>query len=299
MITQWKDLSQEQYAFLQAMGGEKQGVFVRASTLRALKGDGSAAIYLTQLIYWSQTEAARENDGWFYLTTQKVTEELGMSRFIQERVRKDLVNMGMLEYQRRGLPAKNYYRLHLDSVAERLLVVMAPPSQRESLATDRGDASNIDGGDASYIVKKQVNRPVKIYSRQGISPTGGRPAQIQKINVLGDQIDQGIKFIIRTYPLNGQGCPATEYKARQALSLLGDLPPGATDEQKLEAKAKINVLIKAIKNIRHSVDTGDLETKYVPGFEKFAGIKTYDGQEAPYVQWSLKVIAEKTRTLVV
>lgn len=285
MITQWDNLSANQALILRGYGGEP-GIYIRASVLRAFKGDGSAAIYLTQLIYWSQSEYAAKNDGWFYLTTQKVTEELGMSRFIQERVRRVLQDAGVLEITKRGLPSKNYYRLHLDKIILCL-------GGEELAAQPEGNPPSV-GGDASDIVGGKPSTSkyrVKIESKNTLSLPTARASQ--KFNVLGAGVDTAVSFITATYPLNGQGLAATEYQARRIVEKLGSVSANPTAEEAQAATDRLQEFKTALVNIRRTVDEGSLEAKWIPAFANFAGLGVQYGNEPKYKAWALKKFPEK------
>lgn len=309
-ITQWKDLAPEQLLALKQMAGEK-GVFIRASLLKALKGDGTAAVLLSQLVYWSQTEIAKENEGWFYLTTNRVHEDLGMSSDVQQRVRKMLVERGILEFQRRGLPARNYYRLHFDVIVQMVaqefyegpIKTGDMPHQVDGNAPNRmrGNPSTGEGETPHPVEGKLpdiVNTGVRIPSTSSLS--SGKPKRAaEPVHVLGDRFDDGLAFIRQTYPVDRNGLPVTEHKARQILKKLGDLKPTHTPEEWKAARAKLDKFMKGLVNIRNAVNAGDLETRYVPGFDKFAGLKIMYGEEPSYVAWSEKVPVVKKPKLVV
>lgn len=319
MITQWKDLNPTQLLALKGYGGE-QGIYVRASMLRALNGDGSAAIVLSQLIYWSQSDSARKNDGWFYLTTPHVTKTLGMSRYVQERVRKMLVEKGILEFERRGLPAKNWYRLDLEQVITLLSAEFyedsdapdqegdipqgenaeAHASRGESRHPDVQDSPGSVGGKSPERVNTLKNTPVKIYSKEPVGSTSGPAGASGIINVCGEKFDAGIKFILDTYPLSGPGLPVTEHQARRALKKLGDLKASHTPEEKQAAVTRVNEFKRAVLNIRQAVDSHDLETRFVPNFENFAGIKgILYGNEPGYLKWANRVAVAKPKPRLV
>ncbi|WP_051273359.1 hypothetical protein [Desulfotruncus alcoholivorax] len=74
----------------------------------------TACVFLAQLLYWT----GRGNDEWIYKTQSEWYEETGLSRKEQETARKKLVEKGILHEQRRGQPARLYYRLDLERLAE-------------------------------------------------------------------------------------------------------------------------------------------------------------------------------------
>lgn len=72
-----------------------------------ITGSVAGAVFLSQLVYWHR----RTKGAWFYKTVQAWKEETGLTRYEQESARKRLTQLGILCVERRGLPARLYYRL--------------------------------------------------------------------------------------------------------------------------------------------------------------------------------------------
>ncbi len=89
-------------------------------------GSVTAALFLSQLMYWSPR--GKDPAGWIYKRVEERTEETGLSRDEQQTVRKRLVQLGVLEEQRRGIPYRLYYRLNLQQLAD---LLAAPAIRRE------------------------------------------------------------------------------------------------------------------------------------------------------------------------
>lgn len=77
----------------------------------------TGALMLSQAIYWARRT---EEEGWFYKTITEWTEETGLSRTEQENARAKLQKLGVLEIDRRGIPAKLYFRVDFDALQEAL-----------------------------------------------------------------------------------------------------------------------------------------------------------------------------------
>lgn len=73
----------------------------------------TGALMLSQAIYWARRT---EEGGWFYKTIVEWTEETGLSRTEQENARAKLQKLGVLEIDRRGIPAKLYFRVDWDAL---------------------------------------------------------------------------------------------------------------------------------------------------------------------------------------
>ena len=65
--------------------------------------------------YWNE----RENyDGWFYVSQTEIEDECNISRKVQTRIVSDLVNDGVLDVVRHGVPCRNFYKIDYDRVAD-------------------------------------------------------------------------------------------------------------------------------------------------------------------------------------
>jgi hypothetical protein len=79
-------------------------------------GSIHAGIFLAQAAYWSN----KKDDGWFWKTQEQWAEETCLDRQQQERSRRALQRIGVLEESREGVPALLYYRVRFD-VLSRLI----------------------------------------------------------------------------------------------------------------------------------------------------------------------------------
>ncbi len=99
-----------------------------------------AAAFLSQAAYFS----CKQKDGWFYLpatgdanpTAKSLYQKLGsweailgISAKTQRTIRKKLKDMGVLEEQRKGIPARLYYKINLNEYLEMLAKIgLKPPT---------------------------------------------------------------------------------------------------------------------------------------------------------------------------
>jgi hypothetical protein len=81
----------------------------------SLTGSVTAAVLLSQAVYWSRRTGAG-NDGWFWKTGADWEEETGLTRYEQEGARKTLRSLGFWEEEKRGIPARLWFRLDLDQL---------------------------------------------------------------------------------------------------------------------------------------------------------------------------------------
>lgn len=83
-------------------------------------GDHSAGLLLSQFWGWTTTESVKERDGWFYKTQAEINQETAMTRREQETARRKLRELGLLDEQMRGQPAKLWFRLNVDALMDLL-----------------------------------------------------------------------------------------------------------------------------------------------------------------------------------
>ena len=89
-----------------------QRVFVKVT------GSITGALLLSQAVYWQKR--TKGEDGWWWKTQEEWEAETGMTRRELEGARKDCIEAGILEYQRKGLPAKGFYRVNVAALHEAL-----------------------------------------------------------------------------------------------------------------------------------------------------------------------------------
>jgi len=109
----YDDLSPRDQAFINELGGDNKTV-VSAQMVSALNGNGNAAIYLSQLLWWGKRKA--DEDGWFFRTRDQMQERCGLGKQAQRTAEKTLKTLGLIETDKRGMPAKKHYRIHYGEV---------------------------------------------------------------------------------------------------------------------------------------------------------------------------------------
>jgi hypothetical protein len=113
----YDDLGPAQQALIDEAGGGNQTV-VSARMVEALNGNGNAAILLSQLMFWSRTKATEE--GWFFRTREQMRERCGLAKSAQKSAESALQELGLVEKELRGMPAKNHYRLNFREIISAL-----------------------------------------------------------------------------------------------------------------------------------------------------------------------------------
>lgn len=73
-----------------------------------LGNDVGAALFASNFLFWRNKQ--QDPDGWIYKDRDEITRETGMNRKMQEGARKRLIEYGILEEEKRGLPRRLYYK---------------------------------------------------------------------------------------------------------------------------------------------------------------------------------------------
>ena len=76
-----------------------------------------AGLLFSQLWYWSGRQP-EERKGWFFMTQDQILTETAMTRREQETSRRKLRDLGILEEERRGRPARLWYRINVKKVVQ-------------------------------------------------------------------------------------------------------------------------------------------------------------------------------------
>ncbi|EDV1841521.1 hypothetical protein ATS51_004802 [Salmonella enterica subsp. enterica serovar Brazil] len=87
-----------------------------------VKAGPVAAVFLSQMVYWHN----RMDGGWMYKTQADIASETALTRDEQETARKRLIQLGVLEEDRRGVPATMHYRINAERLEALLLETTQP-----------------------------------------------------------------------------------------------------------------------------------------------------------------------------
>jgi hypothetical protein len=114
-------------------------------------GSVNAGIMLSQLWYWSDGRAWNK-EGWIWKTAPEWAKETALSESEVEGGRKKLVERGLIQYKRAGLPAKPHYLLNKQAILEAVTALQThaaslPDSgkQVESDSTTKTDEKHDSG----------------------------------------------------------------------------------------------------------------------------------------------------------
>lgn len=90
----------------------------------------TGALFLSQAVYWHKR--TKNNDKWFYKVFEEWQEEIGLTRREFETARERLKAKGYIEEQKKGIPAKLYYRICPDKIVQDLQASMLQTSMLQT-----------------------------------------------------------------------------------------------------------------------------------------------------------------------
>jgi hypothetical protein len=128
--------------------------------LKRVINSANTALMLSQAIYWSR----RTEDGWFYKTQVEWEEETFLTRSEQELARKYLRTQNFWHEERRGCPAKLYFRVDFQA----LLKALAKPETPEKSSmseTDIQECEILHTGVRDSANKSTKSRSHTIYTK--------------------------------------------------------------------------------------------------------------------------------------
>jgi len=138
-------------------------------------GSVPAAVILSQLLYWHGKQA--DPDGWIKKTAVELEEETGVTERQQETTRPAMIEAGLVEFQRRGVPAMPFYRVNHNKIIELYL-------------SRAGETSFPQTGKQESPVKGNLIPPngdanTEITSETTAETTGGSAAPAPLVSVKG------------------------------------------------------------------------------------------------------------------
>ncbi len=98
-------------------------------------GGACAGIFLSQAYYWMSR--TKNQDGWFYKSQEDWEKETALTRYEQEKIRRELKNKGLLEEKKQGVPCRLFFRINQDALLSALKGHIKPLSLEQILESDR------------------------------------------------------------------------------------------------------------------------------------------------------------------
>jgi len=137
----YDDLAPRDQAFIDELGAGNKTV-VSAQLVSALNGNGNAAIYLSQLLWWGKRKA--DEDGWFFRTREQMQDRCGLGKQAQRTAEKTLITLDIIETDRRGMPAKKHYRLDYEAI-----ISLLSDAQPDTTPTRKAKSQRVGGATSS------------------------------------------------------------------------------------------------------------------------------------------------------
>lgn len=84
---------------------------------KLVKGLGIETAFFLSVLVEADDQLADEN-GWFYQTSKTIEEITGLSNYKQTMCIEDLIKLGILEQENRGIPMKRYFKISFEKIEE-------------------------------------------------------------------------------------------------------------------------------------------------------------------------------------
>lgn len=193
-----------------------------------IAGGAANGLFLAQAWYWS----ARTQDGWFWKTRDAWERETTLTRREQERARARLRALGLLQEERRGVPARMYYRIDGDRLAE----LLTADATREPDPEDLDDDGEADPAPTSrYETRQPVGAKRTSQLAQNV-PTGwNKTRQLYKEELYEDLYEDQETAKSLGAPPSAQPSPPTGRDAPQA-------PPTASPAPRDDGQLSLTAL---------------------------------------------------------
>jgi hypothetical protein len=155
----------------------------------------TANVLLCQFVYWRGKE--RGPNGWLYKTQPEITKETGLTRTEQSTARKRLRELGVLEEEKRGVPARLFYRVNLKKLLKLWIEIRAQSQSSQFagfLQTECADpANNIQRLPSGNLNAQLARAQSPDDNAASLSPSG---------EVVKSDLTQGVKWVdgTSTYP---------------------------------------------------------------------------------------------------
>lgn len=118
-----RDAGRHQQGRYSAFRATTTGGFIRVdrAVARALGGIDAAA-YFHELAWRSEQDAFTDPDGWIDVSSTELEESTTLTRRQQDRIRKNLADMGVIIVKRDGLPARTYFQINWQEIEDRVAI---------------------------------------------------------------------------------------------------------------------------------------------------------------------------------
>jgi hypothetical protein len=211
---------------------------------RKIAGSTAAAVMLSQMYYWSsEGRIAEDRDGWFHKTIDEWEMETGLSRSEQDRARRDLKGLGVLEDKRKGNPARMWFRLNTDALLLKVaeFAESCKPNKNISLQDSANKESDLDEN-TSLVPESTEKAPENVNENISLQNPTNKIAESCK-----------------------QDCRIQHFSLQDSANYLTENTTEITSESKSEeqsAHIEPDVFSKAIAHDRAMISRGDTRERF-------------------------------------
>lgn len=141
---------------LDALGGGR--VVAYKVLLAHAIGGVTAGLLASQMWFWANTPSVRHDGDWFAITQDEITDQTALTRHESDAARRRLRELGILEEQRKGVPARIWYRLNKERLVEVIRGYLAQKATPDESAIQIAEIRQTeDDGDnsANQLAEKQ------------------------------------------------------------------------------------------------------------------------------------------------
>ncbi len=149
------------------------------------------ALFFQQIAYWSGKGRSAD---WIYKTAEEMREETTLNRYQQDKARAGLRRLGVLSEERRGLPAKMYYRVEWP-VVFRLLRAASQIVEGEQTSSSRvGKPASLPSAD-QIADRKQTTKSTSEITKEEETPETKLPKTLEELEAWERKMEERRRWI--------------------------------------------------------------------------------------------------------
>jgi hypothetical protein len=160
-------------------------------------GSAASGVMMSQAWYW--TARTKDADGWFFKSMEEWTTETGLSRSEQETARKNLQARGLMDYEKRGMPARMYYRVNKSAVLDAIKALHQPVCRSPANSTAQ---ANLRRGRAANMFAETSQTSLPESGKQDCRDSANMSAEVPQASLpeSGNDKENTTEISTETYP---------------------------------------------------------------------------------------------------
>lgn len=145
----------------------------------------------TEYRYWAKE--ARLEDDMFFSTINNIEENTGLTAHEQRQAIKSLENAGVLETVLKGVPAKKYFKLNIDTVVKILTTCSDDFSQQDVKNLHSNNNKNSNNKSNNKSISKDIDTEFEFGKKKEVITKQKKPSLYDKcVNLINDYTDDVI-----------------------------------------------------------------------------------------------------------